>query len=192
MSDEAWWGIITQSIPPTTKWLPVIPSLYAMLSSADIISTLFAHGIIVRRDSKGGSSNTILTAWTTEGCTNLNCKAKKHSTHMTANCYWPGGGKEGQFPANFGQRNRANAITSGTATSTSQSEHFILSAIIPDTPGQSGILISDQSSSTPTALISQGFQNFQKGKIPMFMDSGASDTMFVSCDMFTDYKLVTP
>ena len=30
MNDETWRGIIIQSIPPTVKWLPVIPSLYAM------------------------------------------------------------------------------------------------------------------------------------------------------------------
>jgi hypothetical protein len=42
------------------------------------------------------------------------------------------------------------------------------------------------------ALISKGFQSFQKGKIPTFMDSGASDTMFVSKDAFTEYKSVTP
>jgi hypothetical protein len=27
------------------------------------------------------------------------------------------------------------------------------------------------------ALISKGFQSFEKGKIPTFMDSGVSDTM---------------
>jgi hypothetical protein len=143
MDDETWRGIIIRSIPPTAKWLPVIPSLYAMSSPADIFSTLLAHGMIVGKDTKAsaGSSNTVLAARTTEGCTNPNCKAKKRSTHTTANCYWPGGGKEGQFPANFGQRNRANAVTSGSTTS--QPEHFVLSAIIPNTAGQSGILIDD-------------------------------------------------
>ena len=38
----------------------------------------------------------------------------------------------------------------------------------------------------PTALISKGFQSFGQG-IPTFMDSGASDTMFVSREMFTEY-----
>src|SRR6202522_2751124 len=38
MTDETWRGIIIRSIPPTQKWLPVIPSLYTMSSSADIIS----------------------------------------------------------------------------------------------------------------------------------------------------------
>jgi hypothetical protein len=65
MSDETWRGIIIRSIPPTSKWLPVIPSLYAMSSSADIISTLFAHGMIVggnKTATSGNSSNTALAA----------------------------------------------------------------------------------------------------------------------------------
>ena len=105
MSNEAWRGVIIQSIPPTSKWLPVIPSLYAMTSLADIISTLFAHGMIIGRvTGNTSSSSTVLAAQTTEGCTNLNFEAKKCSTHMAANCYWLGGGKEGQFPPKFGQR----------------------------------------------------------------------------------------
>ena len=199
MSDENWRGIIIRSIPTTPKWLPVIPSLYAMTSSADIISTLFAHGMIIGRDgnAKGSttanSSNTALAAKTNEACTNPNCKAKKRSTHTIANCYWPGGGKEGQFLPNFGQRNRASVATSGTtSTTTSQPEHFVLSARIPDTHGQSGIVIDIPSDHHPMALISKGFQDFQKRKIPTFMDSRASDTMFVSRDAFTEYKSVTP
>src|SRR5271156_2237985 len=50
MNDETWRGVIIRSIPPTPKWLPVIPSLYALSSSADIVSTLFAHGMIIGRD----------------------------------------------------------------------------------------------------------------------------------------------
>ena len=47
MTDETWKGIIICSIPPMTKWLPVIPSLYAISSAADIFSTLIAHGMIL-------------------------------------------------------------------------------------------------------------------------------------------------
>ena len=83
-----------------------------------------------------------------------------------------------------------NVVTSGTTTS--QPEHFVLSALILDTAGQSGVLINDPPSLSPTALISQGFQNFQKGKVPTFMDSSASDMMFVSQDAFMNYKSVTP
>ena len=41
------------------------------------------------------------------------------------------------------------------------------------------------------ALISSSFQTFQNGKVPTFMDSGASNTMFVSKDVFIGYKPVT-
>ena len=203
MNDEAWRGIIIRSIPPTSKWLLVIPSLYSMSTSADIISTLFAHGMIIGRDipskttTATSSSSTALAARTadSEGCTNPNCKAKKRSTHTTSNCYWPGGGKEGQFPPNFGQRNRANAATTSTGTpsqsASNQPQHFVLSAQIPNTPGQSGVLIGTPIDHSPMALISKGFKIFQKGKVPTFMDSGASDTMFVSRDAFNEYKSIT-
>src|ERR1700678_3363023 len=79
MSDETWRGIIIRSIPRTARWLPVIPSLCAMSSSADIISTLFAHGMIIGRNTKASSnsSNTVLVAQTTtEGCTNQTVKLR--------------------------------------------------------------------------------------------------------------------
>jgi hypothetical protein len=47
MTDETWRGIIIRSILPTAKWLPVIPSLYSHKSSADVISSLLAHGMIL-------------------------------------------------------------------------------------------------------------------------------------------------
>ena len=209
MSDNTWKGIIIRSIPTTAKWLPVIPSLYPLSSSADVLSILLAHGMILGRDTPATtsttSSNTALAARTTEGCMNPNCKAKKRSTHTTGNCYWPGGGKEGQFPPNFGQRSKANAATSSptsqttttsssstpapTSTTTSnQTQHYVLSAQNPGSDGQSGVLIEAVPSDDPIVLISQGFQGFEKGKIPTFMDSGASDTMFVSKDAFVEYK----
>ena len=36
MLDETWRGIIIRSIPTTSKWLPVIPSLYSMTTSTDM------------------------------------------------------------------------------------------------------------------------------------------------------------
>jgi hypothetical protein len=49
MTDETWKGIVICLIPPTAKWLPIIPSLYAMTTTADIFSTLIAHGMILNR-----------------------------------------------------------------------------------------------------------------------------------------------
>ena len=192
MADKAWRGIIIRSIPPTPKWLPVIPSLYTMESSTDVMSTLIAHGMILDRGNKNkptsGSSNTVLAARTNDGCTNPNCKAKKRSTHTTENCYWPGGGKEGQFPPNFGQRSRANV----TLSTREETEHFVLSVRIFDTPGNSGVIIHDgdipEKEFSPMGLISKGISSFGVDKVPTFMDSGASDTMFVSKEAFVDYK----
>jgi len=123
-------------------------------------------------------------------CTNLNCKAKKRTTHSTANCYWPGGGKEGQFPPNFGQRTRANAV----ATAQGGTEHFVLSAKVFGSLGNSGVVIDDDENGEDTAmaLISKSFQSFSGRRIPTFIDSGASDTMFVSKEDFGDYKSTTP
>jgi hypothetical protein len=48
------------------------------------------------------------------------------------------------------------------------------------------VLIDDQANYPPMAFISKRFQNFGK-EIPTFLDSGASDTMFVSRTMFNEY-----
>ena len=103
-----------------------------------------------------GSSNTALAAKGVDESSNPNCKAKKCSTHSTANCYWPRGGKERQFPSNFGQRARANAASSNQ----SGVEHFVLAARIPDTPGNSGIIVgeNDDEVITMIALISKSQQ----------------------------------
>ena len=193
MVDEAWRGVIIRSIPPTANWLPVIPSLYTLTSSADVVSTLLAHGMILGRQNQGkpssSSSNTVLSARANIECTNPNCKAKKRSTHTTANCYWPGGGKEGQFPPNFGQRAKANAATAGSSAS---DDHFVLSVMVDVEPGSSGVIVEDEDGAeTPAALVSQGFSVFRQGKTPTFMDSGASDTMFVSRDDFVEYTPIT-
>jgi len=223
MTDEAWRGIIIRSIPPSSKWLPVILSLYTMTLSADLISTLLAHGMILKRGTQGrvssSSSSTVLAAKTSDGCTNPNCKAKRQSTHTTANCYWPGGGKEGQFPPNFGQRVKANVAS----VLTCREEHFVLSAWTDVTPGGSGVILDEldqgndmdmppftegitfgesgviiddldygnNEGDSPAAFISSHFRAFAGGKIPTFIDSGASDTMFVSCNDFIEYTPVT-
>ncbi|KAJ7835857.1 hypothetical protein B0H14DRAFT_2795345 [Mycena olivaceomarginata] len=44
-------------------------------------------------------------------CSNPNCK---RNGHLIDNCYWPGGGKEGQFPPNFGNRHAHTATMATT------------------------------------------------------------------------------
>src|SRR5260221_13665131 len=177
MTNETWKEIIIYLIPPTMKWLLIIPSLYAKNSTTDIFSTLITHRMILNQGTQSkptsGLSNTALVARTIDACTNLNCKAKKRSTHTTANCYWPGGGKEDQFPLNFEQRVRANVASSNHHVT----EHFILSARVTDTLGNFGVVVDEDGlEEIPlVALISNSFWIFGKGKIPTFLDSGASD-----------------
>jgi hypothetical protein len=191
MKDETWRGILIRSIPPTSRWLPVIPSLYTLSSSADIVSTILAHSMILDRGNEGrpttNSSNTALAATATNPCGNPNCKAKKRSSHTTANCYWPGGGKEGQFPPNFGQRAKANAAR---CTPNADGDHYVLSARVfrgDDHTVAPEILVEDierseNGTTTPTTFVSKGFHSFGSEGVPTFLDSGASDNMFVLRD----------
>ena len=57
MTDETWRGVIIRSIPPSTKWLPVIPSLYTMTTSTDINSQLLAHTLILGRGTAKSSTS---------------------------------------------------------------------------------------------------------------------------------------
>ncbi len=53
-------------LPPTVRWLPVISSLYTLTSSADIVSIILAHSMILNRGNEiepTSSSNTALTGW---------------------------------------------------------------------------------------------------------------------------------
>ena len=57
-------------------------------------------------------------------------------------------------------------------------------------PGQSRVLIDVPSDHPHTVLVSKGFQAFRKGKVPTFLDSGASNTMFVLKEAFIEYKSI--
>ncbi len=197
MTDEIWRGILIRSIPPTPRWLPVIPSLYTLSSSADVVSTLLAHSMILDRGNETrpttNSSNTALAATVNDACKNPNCKARKRSSHTTANCYWPGGGKEGQFPPNFGQRSKANIVHRNPC---GDNEHFVLSARVSRVTNHTTapeILIEDVDTPvyeaiSPMTFMSRGFRSFNPGGVPTFLDSGASDNMFVLKDDFVEYK----
>jgi hypothetical protein len=189
MSDEAWRGIIIRSIPPTPKWLPVIPSLYSMTTAADIVSTLIAHGMILGRGTTTNSSSTALAAHTnnSEGCKNPDCKAKDRSTHKTEDCYWPGGGKEGQFPANFGQRSKANLTVSSDSHS-QQTQHFVLSARVLETPGQSGILFDEP---TLSSVGEQVPSPLDTNILEHDSDSESTTTDCTPCDAHTDSDTTT-
>jgi len=104
---------------------------------------------------------------------------------------------------------KANAASVLTSTE----EHFVLSALTgidsgnsgvildgPDdvgndfgiTLGNSGVILDEPDENRPsTAFISNDFKVFSGGKVPTFIDSGASDTMFVSRNDFIEYTPIT-
>ncbi len=67
-------------------------------------------------------SSMTMTALATNSTVNRSqiiCRNCKHRGHMERDCYWPGGGKEGQLPPNFGKRggnslNNSNSNVSST------------------------------------------------------------------------------
>ncbi|KAK0224883.1 hypothetical protein EDD85DRAFT_778058, partial [Armillaria nabsnona] len=88
-----------------------------MPTSSDIISHLQTHAATLRAVGKGPSPSQALAAGSAphRGCSNPGCKARDRTGRTVENCYWPGGGKEGQFPPNFGRQRRANHATTAPA-----------------------------------------------------------------------------
>ncbi|SJL11311.1 uncharacterized protein ARMOST_14714 [Armillaria ostoyae] len=153
MSDQAFHGIIIRSILPTDNWMPILPSLYSLPTSTDIISHLQTHAATLRAAGKGPTQSQALTAGShtpTRGCGNPGCKACNKTKHTTDNCYWPGGGKEGQFPLNFGRQRRANHANAMA----NNVRHFILAAcatLIKSDHDKSGVIIEDGDTGAPIA-----------------------------------------
>ncbi len=97
--------------------------------------------------------------------------------------------RRGEGRAIFGQRTKANVVSSNHDTI----KHFILSARVPDVLENLGIIVdNDLDVTTTIALVSKSFQGFNDGNIPTFIDSGASDTMFILRSDFNNYKSLPP
>ena len=70
-------------------------------------------------------------------CTNQNCRCHGH---IIANCFWHGGGKEGQFPLGFGQRGGAHNSTPQSTTFTTNMSS--VTAALMDTSPTSEITLA--------------------------------------------------
>ncbi|SJL13281.1 uncharacterized protein ARMOST_16721 [Armillaria ostoyae] len=117
LTDKDFRGVIVCSLPHTVNWLPILPSLYQCKTSVEIISLLQTHYITLYPTKPDMSFALNAKSSTGKWCINPECKAHKCSTHNVSDCYWPGGGKEGQFPENFG-RNRWNNQANNTSSNT--------------------------------------------------------------------------
>lgn len=125
----------------------VIASLHGITTSTDVIVHLDTHWTQVNLNAKVKTSGTTTVAlkansqsnYNKKICTNPNCG---QCGHTIKNCYWRGGGKEGQFPPGFSRRNTRNqtsaAPTSSTTTPTANAAIietvYMLMAV--DTPEQ--------------------------------------------------------
>ena len=121
INDVDFRMVILSSLP--ASWDSVVGMLYETKSSADVINRLTIHWN--RIDRAESTTNPAMTVMALQAdarkprnqllCTNQNCG---HHGHTIANCYWHGGGKEGQFPPGFGQRRGVHNSTSNNTTST--------------------------------------------------------------------------
>jgi hypothetical protein len=64
----------------------------------------------------------------------------------------------------------------------------VLSAQTFTIPGQSGVIVDTPLDYSSMVLVSKSFQVFREGKLPTFLDSRASDTMFILKESFADYE----
>jgi hypothetical protein len=144
IDDRAFWTIILSALPQF--WDPVVATLYTTKTSRDAINQLMTHWARISRDrvTNARTSTSALQAATGRqfqsrfksnvACTNPNCRCVGHTIE---DCYWPGGGKQGQFPPNFGKRGgtkpvqqtSANAADTRNTSTSTEPKVFALAAI---------------------------------------------------------------
>ena len=143
IDDADFRMIVLSSLP--ASWDSVVRTLYEAKSSADVINRLMIHWNRIDCSKSVTNSPTTVTALQTDvkkpqnqlQCTNQNCG---RCGHTIANCYWRGGGKEGQFPPGFRQRGGGhNSTTQSTAPTTNTSSAM---AALTDTSPTSEITLA--------------------------------------------------
>ncbi|KAF5366087.1 hypothetical protein D9757_012381 [Collybiopsis confluens] len=137
LTDKDFQGHLIRSLPATTEWMGISGSLHRQSLSnciADIITNAITiNGFRSRPKVHTGALATSSNS-PTRRCSNPQCKARNRTSHVITDCYWPGGGKEGQFPSNFGKRNgtpqsNITTISSSPGASIAYSPHYALSAV---------------------------------------------------------------
>ncbi|PPQ82316.1 hypothetical protein CVT24_002271 [Panaeolus cyanescens] len=217
INDRDFRMIVIQSLP--ASWDHMVTTLYTSPTSADTIARLRMHWDRVNRQGIGRSSssstasatialpaNTNTTARFQLRCTNSNCKRRGHTIE---NCYWRGGGKEGQFPPGFGKRggglpsaqgqSNATSTTSGTIANVAMTETaFALMAIGGgDEEGDVTIGNADMvevmedprvEEITDEGIVRALMADAVEVEFVTYADSGASDHCFVNKSDFSTYE----
>ena len=157
-----------------------------MTRSRDVIAALTTHwDRIVLQKQKAGISATAMQAQLKQRlvCINPNCR---RSGHAIKNCYWKGGGKEGQFPPNFRNKGKTPKTPSSDSPATPQNPTpaaNVADSTKPQTPAETHV----------TYTLAASVHMPADTGIPTYADSGATDHFFVDREMFSDYEeLPTP
>jgi len=108
ISDTSFKTILLNSLPKS--WNPAVASLYNNMPLSEAIQQLNVWWLCTKDNRPKSSSRSVMALQTNTYikkdrgllvCTNPNCNRHGHTIDV---CYWPGGGKEGQFPPDFGKR----------------------------------------------------------------------------------------
>ncbi|KAJ6479829.1 hypothetical protein C8R45DRAFT_1156024 [Mycena sanguinolenta] len=185
--DKDMKNVLIRSLPADPRWLGLQGALFGAADLNDAFALIKALAINtgMPEHSITATTPTALNTFAPKRkCTNPGCKAVNKTSHTIENCYWPGGGKEGQFPANFG-RNRPQARQAGAAED--PPVHRVLMATAESTPVLQCVL---DSPNAPMAFASRTLENFAPLQTVTFVDSGASDHFFRDRSDFDNYEAV--
>ncbi|KAJ7831658.1 hypothetical protein B0H13DRAFT_2371308 [Mycena leptocephala] len=111
------------------EWDNVVPVLHTFKTSSEVISFVTMHAERLNRIPSSSSTmpTTALAANTYNDrdarraarknlmCSNAQCGAPGRKGHSIADCFWPGGGKEGQWPA-WWKGKRPSAVANNVET----------------------------------------------------------------------------
>ncbi|KAJ7918078.1 hypothetical protein B0H13DRAFT_2321732 [Mycena leptocephala] len=106
---------LIKSLPTSLDYIK--PTLYTLTTINDVENLLKLS--LKPPDPAAINPFALAAARSSLVCTNLNCK---RTGHLIDDCYWPGGGKEGKFPAYFGNRHTSTS----THTATMATIHRVL------------------------------------------------------------------
>ncbi|KAF5375858.1 hypothetical protein D9615_008280 [Tricholomella constricta] len=221
VDDATFRSIVMASMPES--WNSVIAGLYATKTSAATIAGLTIHWDRVKAQSAraAGPATTALVSAAPQK-PKLVCTNTEHcgrTGHTIENCYWKGGGKEGQFPANFRNRRghtsepQKNTPAANLANTNNVPAAHISYALLADTNTTHASHISyallahnPNNQFQPAALYDQNMEvidNYLTPQAtllnavapttatPTFADSGASDHCFVERKDFEEYQSLT-
>ncbi|KAF7353202.1 Gag-Pol polyprotein [Mycena sanguinolenta] len=182
--DKDLKNVLIRSLPAEPRWLGLQGALFSAADLNDAFALIKALAINTGMPEHSIAATTptaLNTSIPKRKCTNPGCKAVNKSSHTAENCYWPGGGKEGQFPPNFG-RNRPQARQAGTA------EDLSVHRVLMATTELVRCVVNN--SDAPKAFVSRTFESVESATTVTLLDSGSSDYFFRNRSDFHDYEAI--